>query len=413
MWARTQLKIGWGDLAFGAAKSLRPVDREELQRRIEADWSPAGNALACLSVRSGFDLLLQAMKLEPGSEIIFSALNIKGMVKIVNRLGFVPVPVDVDFETMGPRLDALERAITPRTRLIVVAHLFGARLNLDPMIALARKHNVLFVEDCAQIYDGGRYGGHPDADVCMFSFGPLKTATALGGGIMDVRDRGLLAEMRAIQNRYPAQSDRSYLNRVAKFAALKVITSPVVFGLLYRLFRTLGKDYEDPVSDAVRNVAQLGSAKSIRQRPSGAMLAVLERRLKTFDAEQFAQRGRIGATMQGMLGDAVPSPGTRNPAHTYWIFPIVSRKPKKLIAELRAAGFDACDLPRSQAVEAPEDRPDLDPAVARDTLQHLVVLPCYPGMPVAELQREAEIVKRAIAEERSEPRYDVAREAAE
>ena len=401
MWARTQLKIGWADLAFGAVSCVKRQDRDALQRRIEADWSPAADALACLSVRSGFDLLLQALKLDPGSEIVFSALNIKGMVKIVSRHGFVPVPVDVDFETMGPRLDSLERAITPRTRMIVVAHLFGARLDLHPIVALARQHNILFVEDCAQIFDGA-YRGHPDADVCMFSFGPLKTATALGGGILQVRDPGLLAAMRLIQDTYPVQGERAYLNRVAKFAALKVITAPFVFGLLYRAFRALGKDYEDPVSDAVRNVAQLGSSKKIRQRPSASMLAVLERRLKTFDTGEFAERGRIGHTMLRLLGGAVRCPGTRNPVHTYWIFPIVSREPKKLIADLRAAGFDACDLPRSQAVEAPDSRPDLDPTIARDTLQHLVVLPCYPGMPAGEIERQAEIVKRAIAHERAE-----------
>jgi hypothetical protein len=95
-----------------------------------------------------------------------------------------------------------------------------------------------------------------------------------------------------------------------------------------------------------------------------AMLAVLELRLKAFDAEQFtsatASEQRCKAS-----GDAVPSPGTRKPVHTYWIFPIVSREPKKLIA---AAGFDACDLLALARVEAPEDRPELGPAARH--LQH-------------------------------------------
>src|SRR3546814_8093435 len=139
MWPRTQLKVGWGDLAFGLWTSLRKPDREVLVRRIEARWSPAGEALTCFSVRSGFDLTLQALALPPGSEILFSALNIKGMIRIVEKHGLVPVPVDLDLERMAPRLDLIERAIGPNTRAIVVAHLFGARLDLAPVIELAHR----------------------------------------------------------------------------------------------------------------------------------------------------------------------------------------------------------------------------------------------------------------------------------
>src|SRR3546814_16036781 len=111
MWPRTQLKVGWGDLAFGLLTSLRKPDREVLVRRIEARWSPAGEALTCFSVRSGFDLTLQALALPPGSEILFSALNIKGMIRIVEKHGLVPVPVDIDLERLAPSLADRNRVV--------------------------------------------------------------------------------------------------------------------------------------------------------------------------------------------------------------------------------------------------------------------------------------------------------------
>ena len=263
MWARARLHIGWSDLAYGLWSCLHSAPRAILTRRTEAYWSSEDDTLACFSVRSGFDLLLQALSFPRDSEILFSALNVKGMIKIARRHGLVPVPVDLDIPHMGPSLEALERAITPKTRAIVVAHLFGTRLDLDGVVELAKRHNLLILEDCAQAFDGHLYAGHPDSDVAMFSFGPLKTATALGGALLRIKDPGLLARMRQIQAGYPKQSRGAFLVRVLKFAGLKVITSRPVFAIIHRFFRAGGKDYEDSISNSVRGVAKLGSNKQL------------------------------------------------------------------------------------------------------------------------------------------------------
>src|SRR3546814_4011443 len=118
---------------------------------------------------------------------------------------------------MAPRLVLIERASGPNTRAIVVAHLFGARLDLDPVIELAHRKGLVVFEDCAQAFDGQAYKGHPESDVAMFSFGPLKTATALGGAILRVRDAGLRGKMGVIQDTYPVQPAGAYGKRVLKF----------------------------------------------------------------------------------------------------------------------------------------------------------------------------------------------------
>jgi len=149
MWARTQLKIGWLDLLAGAVSTVYGADRDRLVREVEAYWDTSGDTIAAYSVRSGFDLMLQALDLRPGDEVIFSAVNIKGMVKIVRKLGLVPVPVDLDIGHMAPSLERLKAAISPRSRVLIVAHLFGTRLELDPVFDLARQHGIPIVEDCA------------------------------------------------------------------------------------------------------------------------------------------------------------------------------------------------------------------------------------------------------------------------
>src|ERR1044071_304637 len=83
MWVRTQLKIGWLDLLAGAWNCFKSNDRERLRRSVENFFSDRDDTIATYSVRSGFDLLMQALDLKPGDEVIFSALNVKGMVRVV------------------------------------------------------------------------------------------------------------------------------------------------------------------------------------------------------------------------------------------------------------------------------------------------------------------------------------------
>jgi dTDP-4-amino-4,6-dideoxygalactose transaminase len=348
-------------------------------------------------VRSGFDLLLQAMELQPGDEVVFSALNVKGMVKIVRRHGLVPVPVDLDIGHMAPSLERLKAAITPRSRVLVVAHLFGTRLELDPVFDLARQQGILIAEDCAQAFSGRGYPGHPKADVAMFSFGPLKTATALGGALIRVRGTGscgaLRERMRAIQADYPMQTNRKQRKRVMQFAGLKIVTSRLVLQAIYRLFSARGRDYEDAIADNVRNVAPLKSLTSMRYRPSRAMLAMMARRLRRFREETLDQRAAKGRRLRESLGNAVVMPALDNTHHDYWVFPILIDDPPAFIHAMRAEGFDTSSAPRSQAVPAPPDRPQLEASIAARALADLVVVPCYPDMPDAEIEREARVIR--------------------
>lgn len=399
MWARIRLDIAPADLAFGLFRCMIPDDRNRLLADIESFWDSEANTIVSFSVRSGFDLLLQVLAFPPKSEILFSALNIKGMIKIAKRHGLVPVPVDLDREHMGPNLELLERAITPQTRAIVVAHLFGTRLDLDPLCALAKRHNLFVIEDCAQAFDGPTFAGHPEADASLFSFGPLKTSTALGGALLRMSDLELAARMRTLQSSYPIQSQKAYLKRILKFGAFTIITSPAMFGWVAKIFSLKGQDYEDAISDKVREVASLGSAKKMRLQPSAALCAMMHRRLRAWKKEHLSGRIQAGESLLASLENVVVCPGIKNPLHTFWVFPILAEKPNEMIAALRKEGFDGAILSRSEAVSAPDDRPELDPAVAKTVLAQMIILPCYEGMPPDELAREAKTVIGKISED--------------
>jgi perosamine synthetase len=398
MWVRTQLKIGWWDLLAGAWNCFKSKDRETLRRGVESFFADNDDTIVTYSVRSGFDLLIQALELEPGDEVIFSALNVKGMVRVVRDARLVPVPVDLDRGSMGPSLEKLQAAITPRSRVFVAAHLFGTRLDLDPLFEFCRNKGIIAVEDCAQAFNGRAYPGNLKADLNMFSFGPIKTSTALGGALIRVRDDRLRSRMRTIQATYPVQADAKHLKRIVQFMGLKLITSRLILGAIYKYCHSRGQDYEDALADRVRDVAPLKTAKNLRFQPSTAMLALLSRRLEEFDIQAIRVRTNKGERLRDMIGASVAMPAQANAHHDYWVFPLVVDEPRKFIDGLRAEGFDAADLPRSQHIAAPKDRPELEPQIAAGVMRDLVVIPCYDTMPDEELKRQAEVIKRLASE---------------
>ena len=395
MWARKRLDIDWSDLAFGLLHCCIPRNLSALQARVESAWSDSGNALACLSVRSGFDLLLDAWEFPAGSEVLLSALTIHDMPRIVEQHGLIPVPVDIDVDRLAPSLASLQQAITPASRAIVVAHLFGSRVPLEPILQVAKHHGLMVVEDGAQTFDGG-YRGHSAADASLFSFGAIKTATALQGAIVRARDRDLLERMRRRQAEYAQQKSSQFFRRLLKYAALKALSSRPLFGLLFHTLRAAGCDTDRMLNRMARGFPGLDLLPQIRRRPSPPLLALLERRLRTFDELRLSQRVARAERLAELLGDGVPRPGSLAASHSHWVFPVLAEKPQRLIAALRRAGFDATQGQSMCVVPTPADRPELFPIAAARILAQAVYLPFYADMPLAAIERMAAVVRGAM-----------------
>jgi dTDP-4-amino-4,6-dideoxygalactose transaminase len=388
-----RLDIGWTDITAGLSHCVFAHQRERLQQKVERHWSREGNALACLSVRTGFDLLLKSLKLPPQSEVLISALTIKDMVRIIEENGLIPVPVDLDLNRLAPACAQIAAAITPQTRVILIAHLFGTRLNLEPVLNLAREHELVMIEDCAQAYVGPTFTGHPQVDVSMFSFGPIKTATALSGGILKVNNRAILEAMRQQQATYPVQDRWFFFKRLLKYSSLKFGSQPLIYDLMILLWRTLGKDYDQVVSQTVKGFPGPDFFRRIRKQPSAPVLALLLRRLRRFNARGLAERTAKGERLAELLGSVAFRPGETVPRHSYWVFPVMAEASDRLIAALRAEGFDAAQGHSLYVVDAPTDRPAQNPAAAREAREKIVYLPWFTDFPLARMERMAQIVR--------------------
>jgi len=385
LYPRHRIDASAADVAFAMWACAGAFRRQRLAERVERTWSAAGDSVACLSARSGFDLLLSALDFPVGSEVLVSAVTIPDMVAILRKHGLVPVPVDLDPATLAPRLDLLDKLVTGRTRAVLVAHLFGGRQDLAPLVELCRRRSLLLIEDCAQSLRGLDDTGTPAADASLFSFGPIKTATAFGGGLVRVSDPEVLSRMRELQSDWPLQTRRSFAGRVARCGALVALQPPLVYGLVALVAQRLARPLDAMVAGAARSCP---NGSSPYRQPSAPMLAVLHRHLARFDRRRLARRAARGEQAVATLAPAVDVPGRHQNDRTWWLFAVAVESPADLVRRLRASGFDASPATSAlEAVPAPIGRPEADPVVARDLLSRVVCIPVYPELPEPAFRR--------------------------
>jgi perosamine synthetase len=387
--SRHHLDVRSRDFAYALSASAFARDARGRGARLAATWSPSGEGVACRSVRSGFHLLLEAaLDLHAGDEVLVSAVTHPDMVRIIEAHGLVAVPVDLDIATLAPRLELAERLVTPRTRALLIAHLFGSRLDLATFAAFAKRHRLHLWEDCAQAFTSPSDTGDVSADVSMYSFGALKTCTALGGALLRVKDPAVLGRMRAIQLQWPLQPRRAYVAGVFKFLVFDFATRPMVYGLLAWIHRVTGRDFDRLVNTSVRAFRAGDLVPQLEVQPSAPLLATLAFRLRTFDDVRLRWRTASGEWLTANLPNHLRAPGAAIECSTHWLFPVLTSRPDQLILACKQAGFDAARGASSVcAVAAPAGRPEAEPLIAQGMMACLVFLPAYPELPKGSLAR--------------------------
>lgn len=161
----------------------------------------APQALAITSATAGLFMVLKALNLQLGDEVITTPMTFAATLNVIVLAGGRPVLVDVERDTLNMDVSKLEAAITRRTRAIMPVHFAGLPVDLDPIYALAQKHNLRVIEDAAHAigteYKGRRIGSFGDTQV--FSFHPNKNITTGEGGAITLRDEKLSADLQLLR----------------------------------------------------------------------------------------------------------------------------------------------------------------------------------------------------------------------
>ena len=263
----------------------------------EREFAAASGAPYAIGVGNGTDaiaLILRALGIGPGDEVITTPLSAAYTALAIVMAGAHPVFADIDPERLTVSAAAAERAMTPRTAALLPVHLYGQPADMEALAALADRQGLALVEDCCQAHlatcDGRPVGTFGTAGA--FSFYPTKNLGALGdGGAIITRDAALAARIARLRN--GGQTDR------------------------------------------YRHVDM-----GVNSRLDEMQAAILRARLPLLPART-AQRRALAAQYRSRLSGAnVAVPPEFDPGHVYHLFPIRAARRAALQERLRAAGIE-------------------------------------------------------------------------
>ncbi len=175
-------------------------------QRFEKDFASfigsGAQALAVNSATAGLHLALEALEVGPGDEVITTPYTFTATAGVVRHLDADPVFVDIDPQTFNLDPEKIERAITPRTKVILPVHFAGLACEMEPIIAIARRHGLKIVEDAAHALPTtyrGQLIGALDTDATVYSFYATKTITTGEGGMIVTRDKRVAERCRVMR----------------------------------------------------------------------------------------------------------------------------------------------------------------------------------------------------------------------
>lgn len=322
-----------------------PADAEEGRPFPELHCAACGNGTDALY------LTLRALGVGPGDEVITVAHTFIATAEAITLTGAVPVFVDVLEDTMLMDPDAVEAAISPRTRAILPVHLYGQPCDMDRLLEISRRHCIPVVEDAAQAHGaswrGQRVGGLGDA--ACFSFYPGKNLGAYGdAGAMVTRDENLAKRVRMLANH---GRQEKYTHEI----------------------------------------------EGVNSRLDALQAAILRVKLQHLDRWNTARRTHAAQYMQLLRGTDVILPTVRSEADPVWhLFVIRVQDRDRLQPQLKQLGISTgvhypLPLHLQPAYQHLGMRPGSLPVTER-LAQEIVSLPLYPELTPQQVEEVADAV---------------------
>lgn len=206
---------------------------KSFQKELE-DYLHCKHVIPCANGTDALQIAMMALKLEPGDEVITADFTYAATAEVIGLLRLTPVLVDVLPDTFTIDPDALEKAITPKTKAIVPVHLFGQCAQMERVMEIARKHNLYVIEDTAQAIgadyhfsDGTSHKAGTIGTIGCTSFFPSKNLGCYGdGGAIFTNDDELAARIRMIANH--GQSVQYYHDEIGVNSRLDSLQAAVL-----------------------------------------------------------------------------------------------------------------------------------------------------------------------------------------
>jgi len=257
----------------------------QAMQRLWAQRFGVRHAVAVNSATSGLYAAVGAIAPEVGDEIIVSPYTMIASATCALAFNAIPVFADIDPRTFCLDPESVRRCITPRTRAIVVVHIFGQPADMDPIMALAREHGLKVIEDCAQS-PGAHYKGRLSGaigDIGVFSLNAHKTIQCGEGGVCVTDDDELALRLKLIRNHGEACVESMGYERLSGI---------------------IGQNYR---------IGELEAAIAAEQ------LQKLER----FNAHRIELADRLSAKLRELTPEIAPPYVSPDASHVYYLYPML------------------------------------------------------------------------------------------
>lgn len=293
-----------------------------------AAWLGLPHVFGASSGRSAFQLALEALNLDDGSEIIFPVFTFPVMPMVAKRLGYKPVFCDVDPHTLNAGPEHFAARISNRTGAMLATHLFGQPCPIHELAKLAKDKNIRLMEDCAHglgvRVDGKQVGTF--GDIGIFSFAEGKNMPCFAGGAIATADEEIARQAERVLEQAPAPAKWDLAQQAASIWVKWLLTRPSIFGLtaypVLRLKLATGQPLMDSaVGDDLLRKFEQSNPRVVRF--SNLQGAVGLQQLRRIDAFNEGAR-RNAQILTEYLGDV---PGIQAPKsdgnHIYVYYPLV------------------------------------------------------------------------------------------
>lgn len=375
---------------------LRTPAQERFERVFARDILGDRRVFLAPSGRIAEYWILAAMGMKPGDEVITQGFNFPAVPAAIEAAGAIPIFADLRPDTFEIDPAQLEAKIGPRTRAVIVTHLYGNPAEMDPIIEVCERKRVPIIEDCAQAV-GASYHGRNLGTLglaCYFTFGPTKNLTLLGGAAAATADPELGARIAELSQRHPRVSILQSIKLAAKAAGMSFVTSPLPFNLVtYPAIRTLSAGGGDPVHTVMAEKAEPLSGIEQTPLPSGPMAGVGLAQLERVEGLN-AARARNGWALRERLKsvDGIVLPPSAD-GNVFLSFPLFHPRRLELSKELQHRGVDTdlgfmCDCSQlTMFSQSMGHNPHSDRAASQ-----ILHLPVHPYLRERDLDRiEAEL----------------------
>ena len=338
--------------ALGATQFILGPNVQAFEKEA-AEHLGVKHALTCASGTDALHLALLAAGIGEGDEVITTSFTFIATAEAIRYVGAIPVYVDIKADTLNIDADLIEAAITDKTRAIIPVHIFGQPADMNKIMPIAKKHNLLVIEDCAQSY-GAKVGNEVTGGIGLVgchSFFPSKNLGCYGdGGMVTTNDDTIAEQIRIYRNH--GSSERYH-------------------------------------HDVIGYNSRLDELQAV----------ILRIKLKHID-EYNNERRRVAHSYNKQLKDVVTVPyedgiGT----HVYHQYTVLTDKRDKIMPALSAKEIGNAiyyPIPLHQQKAFEKECEGISLPVTEDTIKHCMSLPVFPEMTEEQITLVCDTIKSAI-----------------